>query len=150
MFVFIFGSRFTQTFMLRICSGLVLAGLTVAAHKAQSEEGSFAPDLEILTIQPTRSGTGWLIPYRLKANFPLNQSADVVSTDAAPDNMPKLHLVAEPKKPASWPTSSGWQTAPGNDRAILSPILRFESKGERLEIKPYRRSLWVVWRQSLH
>jgi hypothetical protein len=143
------GSSFIRAVALRICFGLVLAGLAIAAHKAQSEEGSFIPDLEILTIQPVRSDTDWLIPYRLNANLSLNRAADVASIDAGHGNTPRLHLVvAEPKKETTWSTNSRWKFTAGNGRTSLSPSLRFESKGEILEIKPRRHSFWVVWRKT--
>lgn len=143
------GSSFIGAVALRICFGLVLAGLAIAAHKAQSEEGSFIPDLEILTIQPVHSDADWLIAYRLNANLSLNRSANVASTDAGQGNMPRLHLVvAEPKKETIWSTNSRWKFAAGNGRTSLSPSLRFESKGETLEIKPRRHSFWIVWRKA--
>jgi hypothetical protein len=44
------GSYFIQEAM-HMCFGFVFVRLAVVAHTAQSEEGSFAPNLDILTIQ---------------------------------------------------------------------------------------------------
>jgi len=39
-----------------MCFGFVFIGLAVVAHTAQTEEGSFAPHLDILTIQLVMEG----------------------------------------------------------------------------------------------
>lgn len=145
---FISGFCFIQVATLRICFGLVFAGLAVAAHTAQSEESSFAPDLDILTIQPVRSDADSLLPYRLNMNIALTRSADTAPVGSGFNNAPRLHLIAEPIKEAVWPTAARWQVTPDSDRISLSPLLRFESKGERFEIKPRRHSVWVGWRKA--
>lgn len=142
-------SRFIQAAMLRMCFWLIFVGLAVAAHTAQSEEGFFAPDLDILTIQPVRSGNDWLIPYRFDTNFALTRHEDVASVGTGLSNTPRLHIVAEPKKEAAWSTNPRWRIASDSEHASLSPTLRFESKGERVEIKPRRHSIWVLWRKAL-
>lgn len=142
------GSCFIQAAMLRMCFGLVFVGLAVVAHTAQSEEGSFAPDLDILTIQPVRSVADWLLPDRLNTNVALTRSADTASVWSGFSNTPRLHLVAEPKKEAVWSTDARWQVTPDSDRVSLSTLLRFESKGERIEIRPRRHSVWFVWRKA--
>ena len=148
MFSLISGSGFIQAVMLRMCFGLVFIGLAVAAHTAQSEESPFAPELDILTIQPVRVNGDRLLPYRFNANITLTRSEDAAPAGSGFGNTPRLHIVAEPKKEATWSTSSRWQVTPDSDRISLSPVLRFESKGERFEIKPRRHSIWVGWRKA--
>lgn len=138
-------SGFIQTTLLRMCFGLVFVGLAVAAHTAWSEESSFAPDLDILTIQPVRAN-GDLLPYRFNASITLARLADVAGSELG--NTPRLHIVAAPQKEIIWSTNSRWQVTPDSDRVSLSPVLRFESKGERVEIKPRRNSIWVGWRKA--
>jgi len=146
MYSLILSYRFTQATMLRMCFWLVFAGFAATAHTAQSEEGAFSTDLEILTIQPVRSGIEGLLPYRLDVNFTL-----IRSKDSAPvgSSTPRLYLVAEPKKEAGWTTNSRWKVASESDHVLVSPILRFESKGERIEIKPQRHAVWIGWRKEL-
>lgn len=145
---FISGSGFIQAAMLRICVGLIFVGLAVAAHTAQSEESPFAPDLDILTIQPVRANNDRLLPYQFNASITLTRSEDIVPAGSGFGNTPRLHIIAEPKKEAIWSVNSRWQVTPDSDRISLSPVLRFESKGERLEIKPRRNSIWVGWRKT--
>jgi hypothetical protein len=142
------GSCFIRAVMLRMCFGLVFVGMAVATHTAQSEENPFAPELEILTIQPVRASADWLLPYRLDTNIALIRPTDATSVGSGSSNTPRLHIVAEPKKEAAWSTKAHWQIAPNNSNASLSPILRFESKGERFEIKPRRHSVWVGWHKA--
>ena len=44
---------------IQICCPVVFLGLVFAAHIAQSEEGYFAPDPDILKVQLVRSDTDW-------------------------------------------------------------------------------------------
>lgn len=137
-----------QAVMLRMCFGLVFVGLSVAAHTAQSEESSLTPNVDILTIQPMRSGADRLFPYRLNMNIALTSSANAAPVGSVSSNTPQLHIVAEQKKEALWSTSSRWQITPDNERISLSPVLRFESKENRVEIKPRRHSVWVGWHKA--
>ena len=148
MSTLISGSSFIQAAMLRMCFGLVFIGLAVASHTVQSKEGSFAPDLDILTIQPVRADADWLLPYRLNTSIALGRSADTAPVGSVFSNTPRLYLVAEPKKESVWSTDARWQVAPDSEQVSLSPVLRFESKGERIEIKPRRRSIWFEWRKT--
>jgi serine-type D-Ala-D-Ala endopeptidase (penicillin-binding protein 7) len=116
--------------------GFVFVGLAVAAHAAQSEEGSFAPTPDILTTQLVRSDADWLLPYpyRLNTNVALTRSEDSAPAGSGFSNTPRLFLVAEPKKEAVWSTNERGQVTSDSGRASLSPLLRDESKGEPLEI----------------
>lgn len=144
---FIFDLCFIRAAILRMCFGLVFVGLAVATHTAQSEEISFAPDLNILTIQPVRSVADWLLPQRLNVSVVLTRSDDT-AVGSEFSNMPRLHRVNDLKKETSWSTNARWQVTPDSDRVSLSPVLRFESKGERLEIKPQRHSVQITWRKA--
>lgn len=142
-------SCFNQTTMLHICLGFVFVGLAVAAHAAQSEEGSFAPNLDILTTQLVRSDADWLLPYRLNTNVALTRSEDSAPAGSGFSNTPRSFLVTKPKEEAIWLTNARRQITSDSDCSSLSPLqLCFESKEERLEIKPRPDSVWVVWRKA--
>ena len=141
-----------QAAMLRMCFLVLFIGLTVAVHTAQAEEGLFPPDLDILAVQAVRADTYWLFPYRINTHFMLARSEDAAPVGSVFSNTPKLHFVAEPKRETLWPTNERWQLTSGSDhdagRISLAPVLRFESKGEQIEIKPRRKSIWIVWRKA--
>lgn len=145
MFNSISNSCFFQANMLRLCFGLIFVGLAVTAHTAQPDEGSFAPNLEILTIQPARSDADWLLPYRISMDIAPTRSMDTAPIWSGLTHTPRLHSIANPKKETAWLTNARWQIAPDNDHVSLSPLLRFESEEERVEIKPRRHSFRVVW-----
>ena len=147
---FISGSRLIQAAMLRMCFGLMFVGMAVAAHTAQSEEGSFARDLDILTIQPGYSGADWLFPYQIKTDIVLARAESTAPVRSGLSSTLRLGLVAEPKKETVWPTNARWQITPDSNRASLSPLLRFGSQEGLLEITPRRNSVWAVWRKALH
>lgn len=140
----VFDSGFIRAFRLRMCLGFVFVGLAVAAHTAQSAEGSFTPGLEILSIQLVRSDADWL-----NTNVALTRSENNAQVWSGISNTSRLYLVAEPKKEAVWSANARWQITPDNGRASLSPLLRFESKGGRIDIKPRRHSVWFEWRKAL-
>lgn len=137
----IFNYHFVQVDMLRMCCALVFIGLTVAAHAAWAEEGFFAHE-----IQQVR---GWPLPYRLSAGVAFTRSEDAAPVGPVFNSTPRPHFVAEPKQEAIWPTNARWQFASDGDRVSLSPLLRFGSKEERIEIKPRRHSIWFVWRKEI-
>jgi hypothetical protein len=140
------GSCFIQE-LISVRFGFVFIGLAVAAHPAQSKEGSFAPNPDILTIQLVSSETEWRLPYRLNTNVALNSSTDSALTGLGISNTPRLFLVAEPNKEIFWSTIAPKKITSDSDCSSSSPLLCFESKEERLEIKPRRDSVWVVWRK---
>lgn len=139
------GSLFVRATMPRICFWLMSIGLAVTANKAQSEENSFATDLDILAIQPVRSSVGGPFPYQLKTDVVPVRPENAAKSGGS--NTLRLRLVTRQKEESVWPTNSRWQISSG-DRTSLSPVLHFESKGERIEIKPRRHSVWVVWRKG--
>lgn len=134
--------------MLRICVGLVFIGLTVMTHAAGAAENLFARDVDILALQMARSEAGWL-PYRLDASVAFARTEDSPPAKSVFNNTPRLYLVAETKLRAVWPTSARWQIAPDNDSMSLTPVMRFESKKDRIEIKPQQHAIWFVWRKAL-
>ena len=141
-------SCFTQEVM-HVCLGVVFVGLAIAAHTAQSEEGSFAHNPDILTTKLVSSDTDWQPSYRLNTNVALNRSEDSAPTGLGFSGTPRLFLVTEPKKEADWSINVQKQIPSGSNCSPLSPILCFDSKEERPEIKPRRDSFWVVWRKAL-
>jgi membrane-bound lytic murein transglycosylase D len=122
---------------MHLCLGFVFVGLAVAAHTAQSEEGSFAPNLEILTTQLVRSDADWLLPYpyRLNTNVALTRSEDSAPAGSGFSNTPRLFLVAEPKEEAVWSTNARGQITSDSVCSSLAPLLLcFKSKEETLAL----------------
>jgi D-alanyl-D-alanine endopeptidase (penicillin-binding protein 7) len=142
---FVPGSYFIHKAM-HLCFGFVFVGLAVAAHTAQSEEGSFAPAPDILTTQLVRSDADWLLPYscRLNTNVALTRSEDSAPAGSGFSITPRLFLVAGPIIEAVWSTNERGQITPDSGRASLSPLLRDEPKGEPLEINSQTLAAHVV------
>ena len=120
-------SLFIQTATLRICLGLMFVGLTVAARTAQSEEGSFAPDLDILTIQPERTDADWLIPYRFGASVALTRTPSAAPIESAFGSTSGLSSVAKAQPEAVHEKNLFVQ--PDRERISLRGLLRVEFKG---------------------
>ncbi|MDH4216143.1 MAG: hypothetical protein OEV23_04510 [Gallionella sp.] len=119
-------------------------GLAISSQSARSEAFS-ARDLDIFTVQPIYTGSAWQLPFKLKLDIVLGRTWKSTTAQAGSSNILQLGLSAEPKENAAWPTNALMQVAPSNERASLSPVMRFESKGERIEIKPRRSSISFVW-----
>ena len=149
MFNFFIGSHGFQAAMLRMCFWLMSIGLAVTANKAQSEESSFAPDQDMPAVYPAYSGTDWLYPYRPKADVVLARVENTAAPGPEFSIALRPHLASRQKEQAAWSTNSRWQFSNG-DRTSFSPVLRFDSDGKRIEIKPRRDSIWVVWRKALN
>lgn len=136
--------------MRRLCFGLVLFGLTaVVTHAALSEEGIFVSRFDLLTIQPVHADTARPVPYRFSASVVLTNAPDNVPGGLEFGSISRLPPATEPKKETVWATNARWQLISGGEHVSLSPLLRFAWKGERLEIKPRRHSVWVEWRKAL-
>jgi hypothetical protein len=133
---------------LRACFCLVLAGLLATSYSAKSEEGFFAPGLEVVTIQSAISNTAAQHTYRVSAIIALGRSEDAALSDTRFGNTPRPQGVAEAKQETLWPTEEHWKITPLNERVSLSALLRYESKEDRISIKPQRHSIRFEWRKS--
>ncbi|MDD4928301.1 MAG: hypothetical protein PHP85_03360 [Gallionella sp.] len=123
-----------KTAVPRICLCLVLASITAALHAAQSMENILTPDPAMTTLQHTEPRA----LYRINPNraFTMNAAArpSAEFPGAQADSL--------------WATSAHWKITQGNNLALFKPQLSFETKDQRFEIKPRRRSLMVEWRKS--
>jgi D-alanyl-D-alanine endopeptidase (penicillin-binding protein 7) len=148
---FVPGSCFIQQAM-HLCFGFVFVGLVVAAHTAQSEEGSFAPTPDILMTQLVRSDADWLLPhpYRLNTNVAVTRSEDSAPAGSGFSNTPRLFLVSEPRNEAVWSTNACGKITSDIGHALLSPLLRDESKEEPLEINPQTLAALIAHAETQH
>lgn len=128
----------------------VFVSLAVAAHTAQSEEGSFVLKKEILSIKSASSDTHWLPSYRLNTNVGLNRSKDAAPTGVGFSSTPRLLVVAEPKKEDDWSINIQKQIPSNNDCSPLSSHPCFDSKDEGSDNKPQLNSFWLVLRKTFH
>jgi len=128
----------------------VFFGLAVAAHTAQSEEGSLAVKKDISSIKRVSSDTHWQPSYWLNTNVALNRSKNVAPTGVGFSSTPRLFLVAEPKKEDDWSINIQKQIPSNSDCSPSSSHLCFDSKEEQPDIKPQRESFWLVWRKKFH
>ncbi|MBI3222113.1 MAG: hypothetical protein HYZ46_03335 [Nitrosomonadales bacterium] len=149
MFHLISGLCFFQSGWMHIRFFMAFLGLLVAAHAARSEEDASAHDLDILAIQVERSDVDQLLPYQINATVVLERAKDIGRAGPEFSGTAQIYLVAESKKDVAWEEKSHWELAPAGGSAGLSPLLRFESKGERIEIKPRFHSIWFIWRKAL-
>lgn len=143
-------SRLIQAAMLRMCAGLLFIGLAVAAHTAHSEEGSFAPGLDILTIQLARADADRLPAYQLDANVAFTRSPV-----AAPDwlgltSPPQSRPATNPETDAAQATSSHWRQTYDNYLISLQRQLSigFKFRGEQTSIALQPHSV-VIHREQL-
>jgi hypothetical protein len=127
----------------------MFVGLAVSAQTAQAEEALVVPVLDILTMQSVHSGYDWLFPFRIKAGVVLTTSEYTDAVGVGFSDTSQLHLVTMPKNEIIWLANSRVKMTPNSNAVSIFPILRFESKGEQIEIKPGRRSFSIEWRKAL-
>lgn len=129
-------SRFIQAVALRMCVGFAFIGSAVTAHAAQSEEGLFAPDLEVLSIQPARSGADWLLPYQFGASVVLARSPDTATAPigsgfgSAAQSSPAV----KPQQATAREINSRWPQTYDGERVALPQLLRVEFKVEQFKV----------------
>lgn len=131
-----------QTTMLRICFLLAFIGWAVAA---QSEGGLVAPNMEIMIIQPARTTPVWLGSYRFNMHAAFTRSENNSTPIAALSGSSLQNTVADPKEAGT--INTHLHSTPGSIN--LSPHLSFESKEDKVEIRPRRHSIWIIWRKAL-
>jgi hypothetical protein len=136
----------------RLGIALVLLGLAAATHAAPPGDGIFLPSLDLLAVQPMQfdaAGLARATPYRFTAGI-----VPIPVTGNAPSgvvfgNTSRASSTLSPHEETSWTANAGWTQFIGGDRTSWSPLLRVESKAERLELVPRRHSVWIQWRRSL-
>ncbi|MDO8264513.1 MAG: hypothetical protein Q7T21_15010 [Gallionella sp.] len=137
-----------RTIALRMFFGFVFAGLVVASRTAQSEEDFFAPVMDLATIQSAITNTGAQHAYRLSTGIALTRSELTSPFGSEFGNPQGRSDIIDPQKNTAWTANPSWQFSPGGGSAFLSSLLRFESKADRIEIKPKRHSISFTWRKS--
>jgi hypothetical protein len=136
------------------CPGFVLLFLwmAVAANAAEPENGVFSRNRELPTLQIVQfdsAGQERVKPYRLILSVVPIPSADTSSFGPRFGSASQLPAVIERQKEISWVANTNRTDVFGKDRASLLPLLRLESKDERLEIRPRRHSLSIEWRMAI-
>jgi hypothetical protein len=131
--------------MRRVGFELVLLGMAAAAHAAEPVNGVVVRSLDhLLTVQAVQfdaNGSPRISRYRFTASI-----VPIHAEDAAPfgfgfSNASRLTPASGRQKEIGWTTNSELSRFLGSDRASLSPRLRIESAGERIEIVPRRHSV---------
>jgi hypothetical protein len=139
--------------MCRLVLGLALLGMASAAYAAEPGNGVvIVPSLDLLTVQTVQfdaGGPARISRYRFTASVVPIHPADTAPFGLQFSNSRRLTPAAEGQKEIAWATNSSLVRFFGSDRAALSPRLRVESGGQRLEIVPRRHSVWIQWRKEL-
>jgi len=137
------------------CPGfeILLMGMAVAAHAAAPENSSFfsTPDLPTVDIvQFEANGPARTALYRLTLSIVPTRSVDTGPFGSELGSTPRLTPVIERPKEIAWAASANRMKFGGSDGSSWSPSMRFESKGERLEIRPRRHSLSINWHKAFY
>lgn len=141
---FISGYCFIPAAMIRMCVGLVFAGLAVASNTAHSEEGSITPDLAILTIQPVLTDSSWLLPDQISASVVLTHLPVTTPIGLGSDGTSQLS-VTKPQQETVLATKSHWQPTYDDNRVSLLRLLRLEFKGGLANISVRPRLISIEW-----
>lgn len=132
--------------------GFILLVIAAATHAAQPEESVVGLKLDLITVQAAELDVDRLprtTHYRFTASIVSIQSADTAHFGLGFNSASPLIKGAEQKKDVTWATSANWERFLGSDRTSFSPRLRLESKGQQLEIRLRRHSVWIQWRKDL-
>lgn len=136
--------------MCRLGLGLLLLVMAVATNATELEDSVFFRHPDLLTVQIVQLDTDGLVrakPYRLSLSIVPIHSADNMPIGSGSSNLSRLHPVVE--QPVAWATTDNLSRFFDRDHASSSPLLRLESKGQRLEIRPRRHSVSIQWTKTL-
>jgi len=132
--------------------GLLLLGMAVATQAAEPGNALSPGHLDLLTVQPQQfdaDGLARARPYRLTLSLVPVRPDDSTSFGPGFSYPSRLSPVVETQKEVAWATRSN-STFLDGARAAWLPLLRLETKGERLEIKPRRHSLSIQWNKAFY
>ena len=130
--------------------GLLLLGMAFVAN-ATEPDGALFRNSELPTLQIVQfdsAGQERATPYRFILSVAPTPSGDATPFGSGFDSTSRLPVASERHKEISWVEKTNRAEVFGRDRASLLPLLRFESKGERLEIRPQRHALSIKWRMT--
>ena len=132
--------------------GLMLLGMAVATDAAEPEAGGWVDEFELLTIQAAprvSEGVAQTIPYRLSIRLIPGHVPDTAHFGAAASGAARLLPGAKPERDVSAATTASQARFVDGERTPWLLLLRLETRGERLEFKPLRHSLWLQWTRTL-
>lgn len=133
--------------------GLVMLGMAVMAQAAAPENNAFINDHGLPSMQIAQFNVDDPVrprSYRLSLSIVPVHAADAVSFGSGVNNEYRVPPVAERGKEIVWAGNSSRTQFFGSDYSTSVPLLRLETKGERLEVRPRRNSISVQWIKSLH
>lgn len=130
--------------------GLLLLVTATTANAVTPEYSEFFRDQDLPSIQIAQfhlDGLPKVKDYQLTLSIVPIRPAGVASFGAGFNSASRLHPVVD--QPVAWATNNYWGRFFDNDSSASTPLLRLESKNERLEIRPRRHSLSIQWSMTL-
>lgn len=137
--------------MRRLGSGLVLLAMALVANATELEDSVFFRHPDLLTVQIAQFNMDGLVrakPYRLSLSIVPIYSSFNAPFGPGLSRASQLPPVAESHN--AWATTNNWEQFFDKDHPSSLPLLRLESKGERLEIKPRRHSVSIQWSKAFY
>jgi len=126
--------------ILRTCIGLLLCSLSLTTQAMQPE----SPQLDVFAVQLTHTDTSKQSSYRFNTTVASTTPNNLVFSKTS-----RQPAFSEFKNGTLWIMSIRWHLTSDDDHASLSPQLRLESKESRIEIRPFNRSVWMIWCRAL-
>jgi hypothetical protein len=124
----------------------IVAGLAIWTQTAKCEESSKS-DFDVLTIKPMFIEPTWRIFNRIETKTIFTRISNTERVSSESSYSPSLNLTVAQNK-TDWSVNARKQIILDSEQTSLIPIMRFESKDGRLDIKLRRQSLWAVWRKA--
>ncbi len=138
-----------QSAMLRLCMGCILCSLIFKMHGAQAaqpDSGPFVPGIDLASIKLTHYNTAQSVGDRFSARAGLTDRASVGFGFGGTSSLPEYVNI---EKFTTWVASIRWHLTAEESRASLSPKIMVESKEALIELKPFTRSVWMMWHRTL-
>lgn len=117
-----------------LCFGLMLGGLTSAAH---AEKGGGVFDVSKLDLSTTRfvhSDSDYLPPVSFNQSVLSARSAGIAPAASGSGSLSQLSPVADPKKDYIRAAKARWREISDGGHISMSHLMRVELKGEKYKV----------------
>ena len=132
---------------------LVFLLITLAAHAAEPEDHVSIRTFDLISVSFVNFEIARPMhphPFQMMMRIMPTPGVDTHPFGRYGDSTSRLAIAIEAKLEIEWKSSSNVTQIGDRTRASLLSVLRFESRGERIEVKPRRHSLSIEWRMYIH
>jgi len=143
--------------MRRLSSALMLLGMAAMAHAVVPENGLVLnefdfPSIQIVQFNLSRAirSQSYLLSLSIVPIVPMRAAGIIAPYGTGLGNAYQVPVTAVSGKEVAWTSNNHWTHFIDSKATSPTPILRLETKGERIEIRPRRSSISIQWVKTIY